>query len=155
MTVNHSEGSREEQRWMVKWHKGVKVTVARQAPLSLGFSRQEYWSGWPFPTLGDLPSLGRNPSLLHCKQILYHLSTREAQYKGVVQSLGHVWLFVTPWTAAHWASLSFTISQSLLKLMSIESVMPSNQLNLCCPLLFQSIRVCSVANISWGKNFKK
>ena len=46
----------------------------------------------------------------------------------VVQLLSHVRLFVTPWTAAHQASLSFTISQSLLKLMSIESVMPSNHL---------------------------
>ena len=45
-------------------------------------------------------------------------------------------LFVTPWTAAHQASLSFTISWSLLKLMSIESVMPSNHLILCSPLLF-------------------
>ena len=53
----------------------------------------------------------------------------------VVQSLGHVRLFATPWTAAHQASLSFTISQSLLKLMSIELVMPSNHLILCCPLL--------------------
>ena len=53
----------------------------------------------------------------------------------VVQSLSHVWLFVTPWTAAHQASLSFTVSQSLLKLMSIESVMPSNHLILCRPLL--------------------
>ena len=52
-----------------------------------------------------------------------------------VQLLSHVWLFVTPWTAAHQASLSFTNSQSLLKLMSIESVMPSNHLILCCPLL--------------------
>ena len=53
----------------------------------------------------------------------------------VVQSLSRVWLFATPWTAAHQASLSFTISQSLLKLMSIESVMPSNHFTLCCPLL--------------------
>ena len=53
----------------------------------------------------------------------------------VVQSLSCVRLFVTPWTAACQASLSFTISQSLLKLMSIESVMPSNSLNLCHPLL--------------------
>ena len=45
-----------------------------------------------------------------------------------VQSLSHVWLFVTPWTAAHQASLSFTISQSLLKLMSFQSLMPSNHL---------------------------
>ena len=47
----------------------------------------------------------------------------------------HVQLFATPWTAAHQASLSFTMSQSLLKLMSIDSVMPSNHLSLCCPLL--------------------
>ena len=62
--------------------------------------------------------------------------------------LSHVQPFVTPWTAAHQASLSFTISQSLLKLMSIESVMPCNHLILCHPLLlllsiFPSIRVSS------------
>ena len=65
-----------------------------------------------------------------------------------VQSLGRVWLFTTPWIAAHQASLSITNSQSLLKLMSNELVMPSNHLSLCCPLLlppsiFPSIRVFS------------
>ena len=64
----------------------------------------------------------------------------------VVHLLSCVQLFVTPWTVAHQASLSFTISQSLLKLMSIESVMSSNHLILCCPFLllpsiFPSIRV--------------
>ena len=53
----------------------------------------------------------------------------------IVQSLSHVQLFVTLWTAAHQAPLSFTISQRLLRLMSIESVMPSNHLFLCHPLL--------------------
>ena len=53
-----------------------------------------------------------------------------------VQSLSRVRLFATPWTAARQVSLSFTISQSLLKLMSIESTMPSNHLILCHPLLF-------------------
>ena len=53
-----------------------------------------------------------------------------------VQSLSHVWIFVTPQTAAHQASLSITNSRSLLKLVSIESVMPSNHLFLCCPLVF-------------------
>ena len=62
--------------------------------------------------------------------------------------LRHVRLFATPWTAARQASLSFTISQSLLKLMSIELVMPSNHLTVWCPLLllpsiFPSIRVFS------------
>ena len=68
-------------------------------------------------------------------------------------------LFVTPWTAAHQASLSITNSLSLLKLMSIESVMPSNHLILCCPLLlppsiFPSIRVFlneSALHIRWPK----
>ena len=65
----------------------------------------------------------------------------------VFQSLSPVRLFETPWTAAHQASLSFTISQSLLKLTSIDSVMPFNHLILCHPLLllsiFPSIRVFS------------
>ena len=52
-----------------------------------------------------------------------------------VQSLSHIWLFVTPWTTARQASLSSTICQSLLKFMSIESVMPSNHLILCGSLL--------------------
>ena len=50
-----------------------------------------------------------------------------------VQSLSHVWLSATPWTAAHQASLSITNSQSLLKLISMESVMPCNHLILCRP----------------------
>ena len=67
-----------------------------------------------------------------------------------VQLLSRVWLFVTPWTAACQASLSFTISWSLLKLMSIESMMPSKHLILWCPLLllpsiFPSIRVFSMS----------
>ena len=78
---------------------------------------------------------------------------------SVVQSLSWVQLFVTPWTAAHQSSLSFTISWSLLKLMSFELVMPSNHLILCCPLplvlsVFPSIRVLSsesVLHIRWPK----
>ena len=78
----------------------------------------------------------------------------------VVQSLSHIRLFVTPWTAARQASLSFTISQSLLKLMSIELVMPTDHLILCRPLLllpsiFPSTRVFSSKSalllITWPK----
>ena len=70
----------------------------------------------------------------------------------VVQLLSHVQLFEFPWTAARQASLSFTISWSLLKLMFIESMMPSNHLIFCCPLLllpsiFPSIRVFSNESI--------
>ena len=77
----------------------------------------------------------------------------------VVQLLGDAQLFVTPWTAACQASLPFAISLSLLKLMSIESVMPSDHLILCHPLLllssiFPSIRVFSIESalrIRWSK----
>ena len=48
--------------------------IACWAPLSMGFSRQEYWSGLTFLSLGDLPDQELNPGLLHCRQILYHLS---------------------------------------------------------------------------------
>ena len=78
--------------------------------------------------------------------------------KTVSQSPSHVWLFATPWTAAHQASLSFTNSLSLPKLMSIESVISSNHLILCRPLLlpsvFPSIRVFSnesALHIRWPK----
>ena len=78
-----------------------------------------------------------------------------------VQSLSCVQLFAAPWTAAHQASLSITNSWSLLKLMSIESAMPSNHLILCCALLllpsiFPSFRVFSkesVLHIRWPKHW--
>ena len=81
--------------------------------------------------------------------------------KYSVQSLSHVRLFATPWTVASQASLSITNPQSFLKLMSIESVMPSNRLIFSCPLLllpsiFPSIRVFSnelVIRISWPKDW--
>ena len=73
-------------------------------------------------------------------EVFYHMLSS-------VQSLSRIQLFATPWTAACQASLSITHPQSLLKLMSIESVMPSNHLILCRPLLlpsiFPSIRVSS------------
>ena len=84
---------------------------------------------------------------------------REFRGLSSVQLLSRVWLFVTPWTAACQSSLSITNSQSLLKLMSIKSVMPSNHLIHCHPLLllpsvFPSIRVFpneSVLHIRWPK----
>ena len=86
------------------------------------------------------------------------LRLESAQFSSI-QSLSHVQLFAAPWTAACQASLSITNSWSLLRLMSIESVMPSNHLILCCPLLllpsvFPSIRVFSsesVLHIKWPK----
>ena len=81
------------------------------------------------------------------------------RYFGRLSQFSHARFVVTPWTAAYKASLSITNSQSLRKLMSMESMMPSNHLILCCPLLllpsiFPSIRVFSsesVLYIRWPK----
>ena len=96
------------------------------------------WEIWPLPTFPRIP-----------------------KDFSSVQSLSHVQFIVTPWIAAHQASLSITSSQCLLKLMSIKSVMPSKHLILCCPLLrlpsiFPSIRVFSsesVLHIRWPEYF--
>jgi len=133
-------------------------TVAHQAPLSMGFSRQEYWSGLPFPP-GDLPNPGIEPASPVSPAggfftaeppgvVTHHPEWLSFIFVAVVQLLSHVRLFVTAHIAALQASLSFTVPWSLLRLMSIESVMPSNHLLLCHPLLllpsiFPSIRVFS------------
>ena len=78
-------------------------------------------------------------------------SLHNNHYFIVVQSLSHVQLFVIPWTAARQASLSFTISQSLLKLMSFESVMPSDHLILVIPFssCLQSFPESGFFPVSW------
>ena len=106
---------------------------------------------------GIFPTQGLKPGVLHCRQILYCLNYQFSS----VQSLSCVWLFVTLWTEACQPSPSITISRSLLKLMAIELVMPSNYLILCHPLLllpsiFPSIRVFSnesVLCIRWPKDW--
>ena len=90
--------------------------------------------------------------------VLRSLNTSILQFRSV-QLFSHVWLFATPWTAAHQDSLSISNSWSLLKLMSIESVTPSDHLILCRPLpllpsIFPSIRVFSsesILRIRWPK----
>ena len=143
-------------------------TVARQAPLSMGFPRREYWSGLPVASPRDLPNPGIEPIslyLLHWQAGSSPLgppgkrSPSALHQFSLVQSLSRVRLFATPWTAACQASLSITNSWSLLKPVSIESVMPSNHLILCYPLLllpsvFPSIRAFSnesVLCIRWPK----
>ena len=82
MCVSHSVVSDSVTLW----------TVAHQVPLSMEFSRQEYWSQLPCPPPGGRLDPGIDPSLLHCRQILYHLSYQFSS----VQLLSHVRLFVTP-----------------------------------------------------------
>ena len=113
-------------------------------------------SRWCHPTIASCcPLLVLPPIFPQVKvfpnELTLHISS--------VQSLSRVWLFATPWTAAHQASLSITSSQSPPKPTSIESVMPSNHLILCRPLLlppstFPSIRVFSnesVLHMRWPK----
>ena len=107
-----------------------------------GSSRAVGWDS-PWPGLGD-PCCRHQLSVLSFHQLLeppfdfclcgFDYSCCFILFFVVVRLLSRVRLFVTLWTAAHQASLSFTISQSLLKLMSIESVMPSNHLILRCPV---------------------
>ena len=140
-------------------------TIARYTPLSMGFSRQVYWSGLPFRPLGDLPDPGIKPASLVSPALPGRFFTAEPQgkprkfwYSPIIlnsflqfssfQLLSHVRLFATPWITARQASLSITNFLSSLKAMSIQSVMPSNHLSPCCPLLLLppiplSIRVFS------------
>ena len=69
------------------WFFVTPWTVARQAPLSMEFTRQEYWSGLPFPSPGDLPDQGSNLGLLHYNQTLYHLSHQGSPGKLIDYSL--------------------------------------------------------------------
>ena len=99
------------------------------------------------------------PRLHIKKQRHYFVNKGPSSQFSSVQSLIRVWLFVTPWTTVHQASLSITNSQSPPKRISIESVMSSNHLILCCPLLlltsiFPSIRIFSnesALHIRWPK----
>ena len=98
----------------------------------------------PFQHSGNWPKISTNwEVLMHeklwslrhsCQHLLLNHLLLPLLWKW--KSLSCVWLFTTPWTVACLASLSFTLSWNLLKLMSIESVMPSNHLTLCHPLLF-------------------
>ena len=153
--------------------------AAHQAPPPMGFSRQEYWSGVPLPSPKDKLEKQIYYSVKLKRQIIQCISKTWTNYNPGIQnsnstphlvkgysvwfssfqSLSPLRLSATPWTAAHWASLFITNSWSLLKLMSIKSVMPSNHLILCHPLLllpsiFLSIRVSSnesVIRIRWPK----
>ena len=121
-----------------------------------GISQARILDGLPFPSPGDLPNPGIEPS---APELADELFTAEPPGKpSSVQAFSRVLLFATLWIAACQDSLSITNSWSLLKLVSIESLMPSNHFILCCPLLlpsvFPSIRVFSnesALHIRWPK----
>ena len=96
----------------------------------------------------ELKKRKENLSLLPLCPLLFAIKWWDWILQSSVQSLSCVRLFATPWTAAHQASLSITNSQSLLKHMSIESVMPSNHFILCCSLLLQTSIFSSIWDFS-------
>jgi len=106
-------------------------------------------------TLHLPPKMTEQECTFHCifiKSGYSHFIFNHYYFAFVVQLLSHIRLFAAPWTAARQASLSFTLSRNLLKLMSNESVMPSNHLILCYPLLllpsiFPRIRVFSLSQL--------
>ena len=143
------------------WLFSIPRTIVHQAPLSMGFSRQEYWRGVPFPSPGESSHPRDWTQVL---RIADRFFTTEPPGKprihfSSVQLLSRVQHFATPWTAACQASLSITNSWSLLKLMSIESMMPFNHFIPCHPLLlppliFPNVRVFSDESallIRWPK----
>ena len=112
-------------------------SVACQVPLSMEFSRQEYGSGLPFPSPGESTNLLLSNiwAIIYSWSMKYFLKSTNCclvtqSFPTLCHRMGR---------EAHQASLSFTISQSLLKFMSTESVTLHNGLILCCPLLLPSI----------------
>ena len=123
---------------------------------------QHNWAIWslaPLPFINPVCISGHS-QFTYCWSLAWRLLSMTLLVNvAVLQSLSHVGFFVNPWTAACQASLSFTISRNLLKLISIELVIPSNYLILChplflLPLTFPSIRVFLnelVLHIRWPK----
>ena len=147
------------------WPHGLKPTRLLHP---WNFSGKNTGLGCHFLLQGIFMIQGLNPGLLHCRQMLYCLSHQTSTGKEckkkkkkcicripetnttltikyvVVQLTSRVWLFAIPWTVAHQASWSFTTYQSLLKLMSIELVMPCNHLIRHWPLLLPPSVFCSI-----------
>ena len=110
--------------------RGEILVLIQWLRSNLDSSDQQITTEHPCPPV--FGEKNRLASLFWCKD---SSSLRSMTFVVVVQSLSHVWLFATPWTAAHLASLSFTVPQGLLKFMPIESVMLSHHVTLCLPLL--------------------
>ena len=143
-----AKGSSGEAREVLR-----DVTVSSPSGLVNAHWEDTNTSGWWWRGYTSI-----QPILCFCSFFVFFLTGTNV----VIQSLSCVQFSVTPWTAAHQTPLSFTFSQSLLKLMSIESVMPSNHLVLCRPLLllpsiFPSVRVFSnelALYIRWPKYWR-
>ena len=110
--------------------------LAHQGPLYMGILQARILEWVVMTSSREPPNPEIQSTSFACPALTGGFFTTSTTWKfSSFQSLSHVWLFETPWTTAHQTSLSITNPQSLLKLMSIELVMPSNHLILCHPLL--------------------
>ena len=125
----HTQSLSHFQVFVTTW------TVTCQAPLSMGFSRQKYWSGLPSPTPGDLPDPEMERGSPESSILAGGCVTTMPPCCPCCSVTQLCLTLCDSWTAARQAPLSSTVSQSLLRLMSIESVMPCSYLILCRPLL--------------------
>ena len=139
LKMERTAGFKWNQNWVLVlfaiWTKWL--IFPHQAPLSVGLSRQEYWSGLLFPPSGDLP----DPVIKFTSPaVAGGFFTTNATWEAQRALLSFSNSVVSDSANPCQASLSFTLSRSLLKFMSIVSLMPSNHLILCCPhLLLPSI----------------
>ena len=124
------KGLRKEKCWML-----IKHYLGHSSCDNLRVKGNQYKIVWRLKVATTLFMNGTQPPSFPLCCLGY---SRQALY-FVFHLLSHVWLFVTPWTAACQDSLSFTIFQTLLRLKSIESMMPFNHLILCCPLLLMPL----------------
>ena len=145
-------------RYQLTWHNELQDIPVCHSSTQMG-SNLTIYMAWLWSYINIQPTKPKlNVCITFQSHGLKHAGVEEEKlvWKQIspVQSLSCVQLFVTPWTAAHQTSPSITNSQSLPKLMSIESVMPSSHLILCCPLLllpstFPNIRVFSNESALW------
>ena len=141
------------------------IDLAHQAPLSVGFSRQEYWSGLPCPSPGNLPNPGLNPGLLHCKELqgspcgtIWYPKFQRWSFSSVQFSCPVMSDSLQPHGLQH-ARLPCPSPIPGICSNSCLSVMPSNNLILWClllllPSIFPSIRIFSrksILHIRWPK----
>ena len=140
---------------MRAWKSSYRWTqTSVRAPLCLGFTGVVNCRVWPFWASSNCQLQFRFPTLILIPLVvsmwgfLLSVQFSSVQFSSV-QSLSRVWLFATPWITARQASLSITNSRSSLRFMSIDSLMPSSHLILCCPLLLLPPIPPSISLFQW------
>ena len=134
-------------KWISPFQASFEFFLATDA-WNLGWKKKSIWKA---NILAAISRVRKSTDHFNKAPILLHIRTKTKRSYQIRshKSLSHVWLFATPWIAARQASLSITNSRSSLRLTSIESVMPSSHLILCCPLLLLPPIPPSISLFQW------